>query len=984
MFKKISAIFLIFTAISFAQAEEIEFSRAYSGQDLYLDADRIVMDTSAGDERIVVFREKFELDFAGNHYKSNNAVARISTRQVEHRGKVYTDHEVVICLIDDIDVRKDKLARSANIEESVIEKGKEIRLELMVDGNVYLTAEKRIEKDPREMEFYKRLKDELKPKGPVFVIQESAKVPGYPPKKEDQAIKTAEKESEEKEEIVFKYPVNFAPADSGKTDIETLTTEEDKRAVVLKGRFYIWQKLDEEGELLELQSDNAVIFYSDKEKIGEDAEVQDLTGLNIDSVYLHGDVQLTEGLRTIKADELFYDFNNRNALAVNAEYRTFDVKRGIPIYVRAVKIQQIAEDKFSAEDVLVTSSEFHKPQISFTASDILITDKTTMDKETEEASDSDFDAEMHDIRMKYKDTTIFYWPRLRANAERPDWPIKRAHIGNDNTWGTSFETEWYLYRLLGLKEPEGVEGSYYLDYYSERGVGTGAELEYKNDDYFGDVTGYVIDDEGEDRLGRKNFRKDIEPESDIRGRLQWRHRQFLPYNWQLTTGFSYVSDKNFVESYYRSEYITNSNRENYVHMKRIEDNWGLSILANPRLNDFYNVHEDLPSAEYHLIGESLFDNLFTLYSDTEFGRQRQRIGSGNFTSINENFYTYGSHRTEIDMPIWAEPFKVVPYAAGAVGYDDRSGFTRSLVDGRNTGEFGDTDVYRGELGVRMSTQFWKVYPDVNSRLWDLNQIRHIVKPQVAAAVYEESDDVFEQRDTLNLTLSQILQTKRGTEKDERNVDWMRIDTGLTWVNNSADDPIAPNRFIWNRPFVPTTVLSSPEIFNGDLRRDLIRYEDFGPQRNHFTLDYMWRISDTAAILSDGYYDIQSGDVQQFNIGYSRLAWPDLSYYIGSRYLTETDILGEKGSNAFTFSATYKLNERYSLVFGQQFDFDYQDNIRSDITLIRKYHRVRWGLTFSTDESLGQESIVFSIWPQGVKELAIGQRRYVGIGETVDY
>ncbi len=92
-----------------------------------------------------------------------------------------------------------------------------------------------------------------------------------------------------------------------------------------------------------------------------------------------------------------------------------------------------------------------------------------------------------------------------------------------------------------------------------------------------------------------------------------------------------------------------------------------------------------------------------------------------------------------------------------------------------------------------------------------------------------------------------------------------------------------------------------------------------------------------------------------------------------------EVLDEKGSDAFTFAATYVLDPRYTLVYSAQYDFDYGASIRSDITLIRRYHRVYCGITYSADESLDRHSIVFSIWPQGIPELAIGPRRYAGPG-----
>ena len=168
-------------------------------------------------------------------------------------------------------------------------------------------------------------------------------------------------------------------------------------------------------------------------------------------------------------------------------------------------------------------------------------------------------------------------------------------------------------------------------------------------------------------------------------------------------------------------------------------------------------------------------------------------------------------------------------------------------------------------------------------------------------------------------------------------------------------------------------------------QDRRRSDIFGPRRNYFGADYIWRVSDTTAVLSDMNYDIQSGVVQQLNVGFSRLRWPNLSYYIGSRYLKRIDNgLGEEGSNAFTFAASYVLDPRYTVVFSQQYDFDYGANILSEVMLIRRYHRLCYGITFRVDESMDRKAIVFSVWPEGLQELGFGQKRYMGQGGPIRY
>ncbi|MBA7621641.1 LPS-assembly protein LptD [subsurface metagenome] len=747
--------------------------------------------------------------------------------------------------------------------------------------------------------------------------------------------------------------------------------EEAKIATVI-GRFYLWQKQDEKGGLLELQADNAVIF-SVGEQLAADRDrggAGDILAKGAASaIYMSGDIVMTEGRRTIRADEMYYDFEGKKGIAINAVMRTFDVSEGIPIYVRAAKLKRLAENEFEADNPTLTTSEFYLPQLSLNASKIIITDTTTIDEREDRVSKSSYEALMHDVRLKVYDKTIFYLPVVRSNLERPDSPIKSAHAGHDSDWGVMLETRWYLARLLGLREPEGIDSTFALDYYSKRGVGVGVEIDYQRENYFGSLLGYGIHDRGEDNLGRAADRRDLKPPRELRGRFSWRHRHFLPYSWQLTTGIDYESDEHFVESYYRNEFMVGLERETYIHLKRIEDNWGLSFLGKMRINDFVDKLEELPTAELHWTGQSFLDDKLTFYSDNQVSRFRQRYASGGTPPGLEEFFTFMSTRNEVDMPMTIGKAKVVPFVAGTVAYEDGLGFYREL-GGATAG--GEENVWLGEAGVRASSQpYWKVFPDVKSRLWDLNQLRHIINPYVTVVGYTESDSVIEQRDSATVGISQRLQTKRGSGDKQRTVDWMRLDTDVTWVNDSADASDAgpgPDQFIWNKPFIPLLNRRSSDVF--------------GPRRNYFGADYIWRLSDTSAVLSDMNFDMQSAVVQQFNIGFSGLRWPNLSYYIGSRYLRRLEILDpeglslQKGSNAFTFALTYVLDPRYTVVFSQQYDFDYGANVQREIALIRRYHRVYCGLTYSADDSMDRHSIVFSIWPQGIPELAIGQRRYM--------
>ncbi|MEK7994237.1 MAG: LPS assembly protein LptD, partial [Planctomycetota bacterium] len=965
--------FFVAFSVSAATAGETG-GGAFAGQDLHLRG-RALQRCQPGDaEHILVLKDEVSLSYGGRQFAGDYAVVWLEGLTTESRGTVSTEYEVRVYLQGNISDEQAEGVQTPGLSQTVIEEENAVALRLRVSGQILVTRDTEEAVDPRTSELYARAfaaleKIGAEPASPEARPSES-KVQierinlGQPAQPATQPQET---------EPRFRYPVNLSPV--GKAF--QLKGDDKEKILTVIGRFYLWQKQDEEGGLLELQADNAVIFLAEGQS-PVDKNKRSVEGIAAKAIYLSGDVVMTSGQRTIRADEIYYDFQGKKGLAVNAVMRNFDPSRGIPIYIRAAELKQLSENEFEAADVTLTTSEFHLPQISVNASSLKVTDTTPAGERQGGTPRTSYDAQMKDVRVKMYDRTIFYWPFMRSNMQRPDLPIKSVRAGYDSTWGTTVETRWYLARLLGLQEPEGTDNTLALDYYGERGFGTGIESDYTGDDYFGKMLGYVIHDSGEDRLGRISSRRNLEPSRELRGRFSWQHRHFLPYDWQLTSEFAYLSDENFLEGYYRSEFNVGKEQETLVHLKHIEDNWGLSFLNKVRINDFVNQLEELPTAEFHWTGQSFLEDKLTFYSDTQVSRFRQRYASSNTAPGSEQFFSFATTRNEVDMPLKAGNAQVVPFAAATVGYEDGMGFYRE-IDGATAAR--EENVWLGETGVRVSSQpYWKVFPDVNSELLDLNQLRHVVRPHLTAAAYTQNESVFEQRNTLNAGISQRLQTKRGPSENRRSVDWMRLDMDVTWVNNSGDASAGPDRFIWNKPFIPPINTFSRTVPLQDRRGSHI----FGPRRNYVGADYAWRLSDTTAVLSDMNYDLQSGVVQQFNVGFSHLRWPNLQYYVGSRYLRRLDNgYGEEGSNAFTLAATYVLDPRYTVVFSQQLDFDYGAAVRSDITLVRRYHRLFWGLTYSADESQDRQSIGLSLWPQGVG-LAFGQSTDVGLGGEAGY
>ena len=1000
-------IFLLITlsaANSFSAVESTSTSSAEAGQaqlfgtdDLHLRGKIMSSYQVSSGEHILAFTEGFEFSLGDNHLKSNEAIVWLTSQMTEYRGAVNIDYKVKVYLQGKVAIDKGSGSKTSGLEASkTVATGVESMVaEFTVSGEVFATAENRIEQDVRTSQLYqnalvatgqiKLVPAETptaaetpaittKPKAKRQAAAEEAKEPGilekvFGPSVEQQAPPQPPAPK-------FQYPVNISGLGTEPVRMTNENLTDGTNIATILNRFYLWQKRDEQGGLLEFQADSAVIFYVRSSAGEPNSTVAEslLGGNTVKAIYLRGDIIMTEGQRTIRADEAYYDFQTKQGLAVNAVIRNYDPSRGIPIYLKAARLRQLSEDKFKGEKVVLTSSEFYMPRIAMTASEVIVTDTTAVDEQTGKLGKQSYDAEMKNIKLKLDNRTIFWWPKLRSNLERPDIPIKRAQFSRDKTFGSSIETEWYLARVLGLREPAGVDSSLMIDSYSKRGTGIGADITYERDTYFGNINGYVIDDKGKDDLGRG--RQNVVPDKTLRGMLNFQHRQFLPYHWQLTLESSYISDEHFLEAFHRDEYFSGRGQETSMHLKWLKDNQAFALLGKWRINDFADELEELPSAQYHLTGQSLLGDRLTLYSDNIAGRFRQRVGKDHILNVSRETFTFGSTRNELDIPLKFATGNVVPYIAGTFGYDDRDGFDRNSAIGEGR-QFGEKNVFIGQAGVRASTQYWKTYNNIRSKFWDINGIRHIVKPYINAAVFAENADVVKQRDTFSFGVLQRFQTKRGAGEKNRILDWMRLNMEYTMVSDDSAEPIRPDKTLWNNPFVPLSTTLSPDIFNGDLG-SYRKFELFGPQRDSFNADYIWRMSDTTAILSDLNYDTKTNKLEQFNIGFSHLCWPNLSYYIGARYLRSLEIDEQKGSNAVTLAATYKINPRYMISFAHQYDYDFGKKIFNQITLIRRYHRIFYGLTYCADESLDRRAIILNIWPEGAGELALGSRKFMSL------
>ena len=652
--------------------------------------------------------------------------------------------------------------------------------------------------------------------------------------------------------------------------------------------------------------------------------------------YLEGHVRITQGRRMIQCSQLFYDFRRDQALALNTKIKTFSKARNVPVYYYADEVRQLARGLFVGTDARMTTCEFAHPHYTVSGSQMTMTDLTPLpgeDGEKPEHRRVRFVGE--DVTFRVRSLPISYWPTMAGDVEEAVTALRTISIENRSNRGTGVATQWHLMRLLGIDaEPPGFNMYLNADVWSERGPALGVETDYTRKDFYGEFLTYFLQDSGKDSVGSD----DVEPGSKNRGRILWRHRHYLPQNWEMTLELSKITDANFLNEFYEEEDETGKAQETLLYLKKQEQDQALTLLITQRQNDWQRLTDYTPQIGYNMIGRSLWNDRLTYFQDSEFSLARFRapeqlpIRGSNTTIVADTIH-------EVDLPLKLGTLNLVPFVEGRASY-----FDETLM------RTGNETRYAARAGARAATQAWRVYDNVESDFWDLHRLRHV--NIFDASVFATTNNVesrtlipfdvaeagtpvvqgVDEMTVLELGWRQRFQTKRGPPGKRQNVDWLTADLEATFYSNTDPPEITPDG-----------------------------------KRAFDHLDFMtdWRVTDSAAVWTDTNFNLDSGTLDVFTVGATITHTPRLSYTVGHRYIPDAD------SAMALVGFDYQINEKWRVTLLQQFDFDRNENAQSDFILTRRMHR--WLVRFRVELDPGEdESFVgLEFQPLGVSEIQLG-------------
>ncbi len=251
-----------------------------------------------------------------------------------------------------------------------------------------------------------------------------------------------------------------------------------------------------------------------------------------------------------------------------------------PYYLHGGGFKMVSKDQIELQDVVLTTCEGDSREFEIQASSATLTDQKYLT--------------MRNVTTYLGPVPVFWTPYYRRNiagGAGGGWALIPGY--SSRLGGFLLSTYHYWFDDDGT-----VKGETSLNLYSERGVGLGQNVmwEDKESTYKGNIEGFFISD---NRIYKDEQQEEERKDTltdEQRYRLRLRHQASVSERDALFADGTYLSDPFVQEDFFRRdnrERVQPENRASWTHRG---DSYIFSLLANARLNDFYDNVDRLPEA----------------------------------------------------------------------------------------------------------------------------------------------------------------------------------------------------------------------------------------------------------------------------------------------------------------------------------------------------------------------------------------------------
>ncbi|MEO1128457.1 MAG: hypothetical protein AAFX05_01980, partial [Planctomycetota bacterium] len=553
----------------------------------------------------------------------------------------------------------------------------------------------------------------------------------------------------------------------------------------------------------------------------------------VEGVYAEGDISVTDGDYTMRGSRVFFDVATERAMAVDAVFWTYDEDRGMSLYLRADAIRQEADNQWSGQDVTLSNVAFAEPHFAIGVSDLTLT------RGVGSSGAPKYTVEAEGVGFEIGGVPVLGLPSVSGELR----PSPLREVGYENDAGDNIiRTRWDLFTLFGADAGERNRADLLLDGYIERGPAGGVDLEWADDGIFGSAFGYYIFDSGTDKLttGAR-----IDRDNDHRGIALFENIWRFDREWALFLEGSYISDEAFVDAFFEEWAEERREFTNSAYLRYLDEQAIVSLEARGTFNDFianeyllqsqgFQV-ERLPEVSGAVIGQEGF-GLLSYSGEAQFSRIQANFSEPRLRDygldnagradaafpgltpddrLSEQFRAAGftedpvnrfDTRHEVEVPLAAGPFNIVPFAVGRF-----TAYDTDFADFRGPDGPDDEMRFWGAAGVRAQTSIVRIDESASSELFDVDRIRHIIEPGLTVwqgdssldsselPTYDDSVEALAEGTVVRAGMRNTWQTKRGRPGEKYSVDWMVFDLDYVWSSEGATRESPFGRFDEARP-----------------------------------------------------------------------------------------------------------------------------------------------------------------------------------------
>jgi lipopolysaccharide assembly outer membrane protein LptD (OstA) len=333
-----------------------------------------------------------------------------------------------------------------------------------------------------------------------------------------------------------------------------------------------------------------------------------------------GDVTIIDSSQMVKGDQLEYYFDKENGKMENA--KSFYA----PWILKAKTQERVSKEKAIARSGYFTSCDYENPHYKFKAKKIIIKFKKYLIA--------------YHVIVFIDGIPVFYFPIIYESLSDMKVEVE-VTVGKNSTDGTIIKTR------VAYPITKQDKATVYLDSYSKRGTGTGAQYDYKREDKLkGFIYGYHI----KDRVSLNeqwNFKTE--------------HWQRINSNLTSMVNINYQNSESFNDTYrytsnptnlYSSDYLGDrrmSNIYSYISTIYTKQKYSLITLWERQeswdevLNRFKTDKEVLPQINF-----STFKNPI---AKTIFYYQYILNLSNSYNSIMDKYYLKGDSKVSLTTKV---------------------------------------------------------------------------------------------------------------------------------------------------------------------------------------------------------------------------------------------------------------------------------------------------------------------------------------------